>query len=47
MANFTYKKTKTTSMKIAGLLDTDRMLVDVNGDEKGFPPSSPLLMAGI
>lgn len=34
MANFTYKKTETTSMKIAGLLDTDRMLVDVDGDEK-------------
>ncbi len=34
MANFTYKKTEITSMKIAGLLDTDRMLVDVDGDEK-------------
>lgn len=34
MANFTYKKTETTSMKIAGLLDTGRMLVDVDGDEK-------------
>lgn len=34
MANFAYKKTETTSMKIAGLLDTDRMLVDVDGDEK-------------
>lgn len=34
MANFTYKKTETTSMKIAGLLDTGRMLVDVDDDEK-------------
>lgn len=34
MANFTYKKTETTSMKIAGFLDTGRMLVDVDGDEK-------------
>ena len=34
MANFNYKKTEITSMKIAGLLDTDRMLVDVDGDEK-------------
>lgn len=34
MANFTYKKTETTSMKITGFLDTSRMLVDVDGDEK-------------
>ena len=34
MANFAYKKTTTTAMKVAGILDTDNMTVDVDGDEK-------------
>lgn len=34
MANFVYKKTVTTSMKVAGILDTDNMTVDVDGEEK-------------
>ena len=34
MANFAYKKTITTAMKVAGILDTDNMTVDVDGEEK-------------
>ena len=34
MANFAYKKTTTTAMKVAGILDTDNMTVDVGGEEK-------------
>lgn len=34
MANFAYKKTTTTAMKVAGILDTDNMTVDVDGEEK-------------
>lgn len=36
MANFVYKKTETTSMKVVGILDTDRMIIDVDGDEKSL-----------
>lgn len=32
--NFAYKKTTTTSMKIAGIIDTDNMTVEVDGEEK-------------
>lgn len=34
MANFAYKKTTTTVMKVVGILDTDNMTVDVDGEEK-------------
>ena len=34
MANFAYKKTTTTAMKVVGILDTDNMTVDVDGEEK-------------
>lgn len=34
MANFVYKKTTQTSMKVAGIIDTDKMIVDVDGDVK-------------
>ena len=34
MANFAYKKTTTTAMKVAGILETDNMTVDVDGEEK-------------
>ena len=34
MANFVFKKTKQTSMKIAGIIDTDNMTVEVDGGEK-------------
>lgn len=34
MANFAYKKTITTAMKVAGILDTDNMTIDVDGEEK-------------
>ncbi len=34
MANFVFKETKQTSMKIAGIIDTDNMTVEVDGGEK-------------
>lgn len=34
MANFSYKKTTTTAMKIVGIIDTDNMTIDVDGEEK-------------
>lgn len=32
--NFVYKRTETTAMKIAGIIDTDNMTIDVDGEEK-------------
>lgn len=34
MASFVYETVKTTSMKIAGVIDTDRMIIEVDGEEK-------------
>lgn len=34
MANFAYKKTTTTVLKVAGIIDTDKMTIDVDGEEK-------------
>ena len=34
MSNFTYKRITTTSMKVAGIIDTDNMTVDVDGEVK-------------
>lgn len=34
MANFVFKKVETTNMKIAGFIDTCKMSVDVDGEEK-------------
>ena len=34
MANFAYKKTVTTAMKVAGILDSDNLTVHVDGEEK-------------
>lgn len=34
MASFVYKTVKTTPMKIAGVIDTDRMIIEVDGEEK-------------
>jgi hypothetical protein len=36
MANFVFKKTETTNMKIAGIIDTNNMTVDVDGTEKSL-----------
>lgn len=36
MKSFTYKKTETTSMKVIGILDTGRMTIDVDGEEKSL-----------
>lgn len=36
MANFAHKRTVTEIMKIAGIIDTDRMVVDVDGEEKSL-----------
>lgn len=34
MANFVFKEIKQTSMKIADIIDTDNMTVEVDGEEK-------------
>lgn len=34
MANFVFKKTETTNMKVIGLIDTDNMTIEVDGNEK-------------
>ena len=34
MANFVFKRTEQKSMKIAGLLNTDTMVINVDGDDK-------------
>ena len=34
MANFVFKETKQKAMKIAGTIDTDTMIVNVDGDDK-------------
>lgn len=34
MANFSYKRTETTTLKAAGVIDSDRMVIEVNGEEK-------------
>ena len=36
MASFAYKKTVTTSMKVAGIIDTEKMTIDINGEEKNI-----------
>ena len=34
MANFSYKRTETTTLKPTGIIDSDRMVIEVNGEEK-------------
>lgn len=34
MANFVFKETKQASMKIAGIIDTDNMTINVDGEDK-------------
>lgn len=34
MAAFTHKRTVTETMKITGIIDTDRMVIDVDDEEK-------------
>lgn len=34
--NFVYKKTTQTSMKIAGVINTDTMTIEVDGDSKNL-----------
>ena len=34
MANFFYKEVKTTTLKVAGILDIDRGTIDVDGVDK-------------
>lgn len=36
MSNFVYKKTEITSMKVVGIIDTDMMTIDVDGEEKSL-----------
>ena len=33
MANFSYKRTETTTLKATGIIDSDRMVIEVNGEE--------------
>ena len=33
MANFAYKKTVITAMKVVGILDSDNLTVDVGGEK--------------
>lgn len=33
-SNFVFKKTLTTNMKIAGILDVENMTVDIDGEEE-------------
>lgn len=32
--NFVFKEVKTTSMKAAGILDADNMIIEVDGDQR-------------
>lgn len=32
--NFSYKRTTQTAMKVAGIIDTDKMTIDVDDEEK-------------
>lgn len=34
MANFVFKRTEQKAMKIAGMIDTDIMIINVDGDNK-------------
>ena len=34
MANFSYKRTETTTLKATGILDVSKMVIEVNGEEK-------------
>lgn len=36
MSNFEYKRNTVTQLKLAGLIDTDQMTIDVDGDEKNL-----------
>lgn len=36
MTSFAYKKTVTTSMKVAGIIDTEKMTIDIDGEEKNI-----------
>lgn len=47
MANFSYKEVKTTTLKVAGILDVDRGTIEVDGVEKGSPLSYPILIMNV
>ena len=34
MKKYTYERKTTTNMKVIGFIDTDRMTIEVNGEEK-------------
>lgn len=36
MPNFVYKRTTQTAMKVAGIIDSDKMTIDVDDEEKDF-----------
>ncbi len=36
MANFSYKRTIQTAMKVAGIIDSDSMTIDIDGEVKNL-----------
>ncbi len=34
--SFKYNKTTTTTLKVGGILDTDRGIIDIDGDERNL-----------
>lgn len=34
MAAFAYKRVETTTMKVTGIIDTDKMIIEVDGEDK-------------
>ena len=47
MANFSYKEVKTTTLKVAGILDVDRGTIEVDGVEKRLSLSYPILIMNV
>lgn len=46
MANFVFKESKTTSMKIDGFIDTDNMTIDVDDEQKSITKLFSLFNCG-
>lgn len=36
MANFSYKRTETTTLKAVGVFDAKRLVIDIDGEEKSL-----------
>lgn len=44
MANFVFKETKQTAMKIVGILNSNDLTINVDGEEKNYLLFYPYLM---